>query len=696
LGKSLTLHFKLLASVCALSLIMGNSYAQENNDIAKYIEVKEGGKTLYLVQYFTQYSPDNASEMVSRIPGFNVQSGDDLRGIAGTEGNVLIDGARISTKGQSISQYLSTISAKSIERIEIWQGQALGTMGGKYTMLTNIVRKNDEKTSLSLEAQYRSWGENSAPNYELKYSAKKSGINLSATIYDFTGQKEQRTGYEALFDNNQNIIEKGKNWEIQTYKETGINLSGDTDFRNHKINVNLGLGTGNYSHPWNYIATNGQTPAPIRTDLGYDSEKSKNLNFGIGIAHKFGKYDTKLDYSFKSNESDGAYDAGSFTPNNQPVFYKFAPFAKLQENVAQISFARKMKKHSTSFGGEIGRTTLENSSELFVGDGNIYELVPDSFSQTNVSETRGEIFVADTYSINPKLSLEGKIRIEKSHIAQAGDNEKQRDFIYTKPRLALSYRPRERESLILSYERELGQLDFDDFAFQAELREGNNTQGNANLRPDKTNSLKFEFEKSWGKNGNISFYLVNREINDAVALIPIEENGEIIGETIGNIPNAHRYGGGLSGKIPFDNISKGLSLDGSWTIRKSSVIDPFTKKIREYFFQGDNSYNLSLTQNFEAKKLELNIFYFHGERNVQFRSDSQYLWPNIDYWGLGGEYKGIEKFTISSQLEVPNGIKVKRHRIIYDGQRADNIIKTTHYRERQIEPRFTFTIRRNI
>lgn len=679
-------------ALCALCPIL--SYAQETID-NKTITTTNDGKTIYSIDFFKPFSPDNAAEMVSHIPGFNIVDGQSIRGLAGTEGNVLIDGARQSTKGQSISQYLSSIPAKSVERIEILQGASLGNLGGSYTILANIIRKSGDKASGSVELGFKTWANEFEPNIEAKYNGEYKGFKINATASSGIYFKEPRKGYEYTWDAANNLIESGPNKDIQSNHEHSLAISTDGEINKAKINANFSFELGKYKRPWEYIAF-APNNIKIKHDKGLDLNKSQSISFGTSIARTIFGFDSKAEFSFQDDESKGENSFGTEFPNAPTRASIFKSENLLREIVTQLSFSKKKNNHSLSFGGEIGRNSLDSEGRFYIGNGVIFNIADNGISKTKVSEIRGELFIADNWTINQKLSLEGKIRAEKSNIKQEGDNEKEREFFYLKPRLALNYKPFDKLNLKASYERKLGQLDFNDFAFQAQIVEGNNTQGNANLEPDKTDEIKLELEKKWGKNGNFTLYLIDRRITDAIGLIPIYENNIIIGETIGNIDSAHRYGGGISSKIPLDKLSKGLEFNIDWNFRNSEIKDPFTKKSREYFFSGDDSYNFDITQNFEAKKLSLTAFFFHGERNVDYRQDSKYLWPNIDYWGLSAEYKGFNNYTIEAELDIPNGLKIERFRTQYLTSREDGNIKNFHYRYRDIEPRFNLSIRKNI
>src|SRR5690348_6647697 len=70
--------------------------------------------TAYDAAFFAQYAPRSAYDIVQRIPGFTLDLGannnnsgpSDIRGFAGVAGNVVINGARPSTKSEPLDAYL--------------------------------------------------------------------------------------------------------------------------------------------------------------------------------------------------------------------------------------------------------------------------------------------------------------------------------------------------------------------------------------------------------------------------------------------------------------------------------------------------------------------------------------------------------------------------------------------------------------
>ncbi|HLO19523.1 MAG TPA: TonB-dependent receptor plug domain-containing protein, partial [Sphingomicrobium sp.] len=70
--------------------------------------------TVYEASFFAQYAPRTAYDIAQHVPGFQLDLGStqsvngsvDVRGFAGTAGNVVIDGSRPSTKSETLDTTL--------------------------------------------------------------------------------------------------------------------------------------------------------------------------------------------------------------------------------------------------------------------------------------------------------------------------------------------------------------------------------------------------------------------------------------------------------------------------------------------------------------------------------------------------------------------------------------------------------------
>ena len=89
--------------------------------------------TVYDAGFFAQYAPRTAYDIVQRIPGFTLDlgnssaaSGVDVRGFAGTAGNIVINGGRPSTKSETLDVLLTRIPASRVVRVEVGPGDLYG------------------------------------------------------------------------------------------------------------------------------------------------------------------------------------------------------------------------------------------------------------------------------------------------------------------------------------------------------------------------------------------------------------------------------------------------------------------------------------------------------------------------------------------------------------------------------------------
>jgi len=104
--------------------------------------------TVYGADFFSQYAPRTALDIVQRIPGFTLDLGNssastgvDIRGFAGTAGNVVINGARPSTKSETLDVLLNRIPASRVIRVEVGPGDLFGADYSSKTQVANLILK---------------------------------------------------------------------------------------------------------------------------------------------------------------------------------------------------------------------------------------------------------------------------------------------------------------------------------------------------------------------------------------------------------------------------------------------------------------------------------------------------------------------------------------------------------------------------
>src|ERR1044072_3514824 len=82
-------------------------------------QAPQQGTISYPASFFAAQQPTNAFDMLTRVPGFSLDTGETVRGYEGAAGNVLIDGQRPSSKNDTLDQILNRLPASHVERIDI-------------------------------------------------------------------------------------------------------------------------------------------------------------------------------------------------------------------------------------------------------------------------------------------------------------------------------------------------------------------------------------------------------------------------------------------------------------------------------------------------------------------------------------------------------------------------------------------------
>jgi hypothetical protein len=136
-------------------------------------------------------APNTALDMVNRLPGFNFDrgAGNGVRGLAGSTGNVLIDGARPASKSDSIESQLNRISAAQVERIELIRGGAPGIDMQGRSEVANIIRKSADSLTQSATVRVEHFTEDGRflPGFRYELARKTGERTLELGLGRFIG-----------------------------------------------------------------------------------------------------------------------------------------------------------------------------------------------------------------------------------------------------------------------------------------------------------------------------------------------------------------------------------------------------------------------------------------------------------------------------------------------------------------------------
>lgn len=101
--------------------------------------------------------------MVSQIPGFELDTGDGgQRGLGQASGNVLLNGQRLSAKGDAARQALARIAAADVIGIDLVDGTALNIQG-LAGEVANIRARHRDRLGRRDRTRHRSIGSTGSP-----------------------------------------------------------------------------------------------------------------------------------------------------------------------------------------------------------------------------------------------------------------------------------------------------------------------------------------------------------------------------------------------------------------------------------------------------------------------------------------------------------------------------------------------------
>ena len=538
----------------------------------------------YTPDYFKQYAPRTALDMVARIPGFSISGGaGGKRGLGQGGANVLINGKRISGK-TSADDRLSRINAASVVRIEILDGASLN-IPGLSGQVANVVYKT---TTINGNWKWTPWlRKRVAPNLkagEINISGQSGDLQWSVALrnrafrFGNHGREFRRLSdgtlietrdEESAFGMDTPTLATSLNWTPKP--DHVLNLNGKIskgNFDISEISGHTAFGARGDNHETRF--DNGQDD--FRAELGGDYSfpfGPKSLDGTLKLIG-IGRYLHSPSRARFTTFAGGArIDATRFSTNN-----------KTSEAILRTEYSwapHKDQSWQFSLEGAYNRLNANGGLQVLdTGSGRFID-IPLAGSTAVVSEKRGETTLAHTRKLTANFDLQASIGAEYSQLKQTATNlVVTRDFFRPKGFVSASYKSGQL-TIRPKIAREVGQLNFNDFISSVSLRDDLSNAGNADLVPEQTWALEVEFERKFAHGTIITFRPYIDFISDLVDRIPVGTNGD----AVGNIPSARRYGLDIDTTIKGETFGlEGLQLDTVLDLRNSSVNDPLTGQTR--------------------------------------------------------------------------------------------------------------------
>jgi hypothetical protein len=669
----------LLAGAAALALAATAAQAQEAAPAPATASATEtaSGVIVYQPDFFAQARPNTALEMVQRVPGFGIVDGDGSRGFEGAVGNVLINGARPASKTDTGSSVLSRTPASQVERIELVRGGAPGVDMQGFPLVVNVILKSQATIQHVVNAN-AFFFEGAPDLYGGSYqvTARNGDTNWSLTLSDGVSMSDSNGPGRVTRTNAADVVTRDE--AIDGFAGGGGQSARATwagPFAGGKIDLTGRYGVGDFRQESVQTASgvlrenvNANDSTSGEVGAVYERPLSPALKFEGRVIHTF-------------NETEGAaVNRTRLGGVDQPESI-FSFDAKSSESIVRGQLRHENGGVTTEVGAETAYNVLDTTQALTVGGAPI----PLPSDQIKVEEVRMEAFARSTWRIDDALTLETGLRLESSTITQSGDADAEKDLFYAKPRVQLTWTPGEGNQFRFRVERDVGQLNFNDFAASANLQNDQVFGGNVDLEPDQRWIFEGTYERRFWGDGVVSLTLRHDEISDVIDRVPL-----VAGPTaVGNIGDGTYDQARLSLTLPTDRLGiSGGRLRTTATWQDSSVTDPTTGRERTISGIRPFDANVSFTQDIQSLKTQWGFEWLRGFDEANFDPNVRQDVRLRNYRVLFAEWKPTADLSLRAQVNIWDDFTITR--TVY----ANRTTQAVDYVEvRDVDPRTFFQVR---
>ena len=620
--------------------------------------------------YFEQAAPVTAYDMVVRVPGFVIASGDAVRGYASAAGNVLVDGVRPSTKNRTLDDILKAIPASQVARIELIRAARPGIDQKGTQLLANVVRvaaaSNVHAFTLS---NYTYTDGTTRPAFRAETSRRGLAGGWEASLLLSRNQDESGNGARVKRSAAGDVMERARISVDSPIRGAEARMAADLPLAGGTARGNLSLTHQDYRTQESLSFLEGGMVAPdARTD---DRIRTNNGELGAEWSRAFGGVNAKLlafatrkDVAVRSTSDDGG------------TLSDYVSDSVADERIFRVTVDRTPASGvAWEVSGEVAYNALDSLSALSVAG------VPVTLpgADVTITEWRGDLSALVKVAVSRRLTAEMTLRGEASRLGQKDhvtDFDYSREFGFLKPKLLLRWSPSARGQVRLRAEREVGQLDFSDFASSASLIEGTVDAGNLDLRPQTAWVFETDVERRFGTDGALTLAYRHERIDNVLDLLPVDGL-----DAPGNIGAGKVNAASLRFTWPLDTIGVPggrLSFTGEW--RKSSVRDPVTGEKRPITalapFEGE--IHALLDRPALRSTFALDVYF---AQKLTYRRISEVRRTFADpYATLKWTFNATPRLTIETSVQNVLSRKHDRDRVVYTGPRGEDDVQFTENR----------------
>jgi hypothetical protein len=652
------------------------------------------GRIVYEAAYFQTFSPSNALDMVQRVPGFSLDIGaQEVRGFAGAAGNVVINGARPSSKSDTLDTILARIPASRVARVEVGPGDLFGSEYSGRPQVLNLVLNSagglagtfDGTVRRDFSGQVTPEGSvsgllrrgpstfNLALGYNNRHTPEE-GTDTVTRLPDGT-ELEFRRKFNDIADHE--LFASGS-WEL---------ANGDN--RGAHLNFRVSRGRFELSQENDVFPVVGA----IRDDRLTQNYGRHNFEIGGDVTRPLLGGGIKLIGLATRRHRDNEDASFNRIQGNVIGGFRQTLDDQRDETLLRLVWSRSdLGGWSVETGAEGVLNRLDSDVNLFeIDDNNVETRIDLPVDQAVVTEYRGEAFVNAGRSLSPTLRMDLGLTYEASRLTVRGDAEAERTLRFFKPKAVFDWRPPGGWHGQLSIARTVAQLNFEDFISSAELTNDRVNGGNPDLVPQRAWELLATLEHPILGDGVAKVELGYNRISLVQDRVPTPEGFDAPGN-LGNGRQAFVRG---TLDAPLGRLGiRGGRLTVNGTLQDTSVEDPYTHRNRP--FSGYSSWQLEASFRQDLGRFAWGINYYGGPPITFFRRNETDFVNSVEpYFTAFAEYRPTPRTTATLGLDNIFSVPGERLRTFYSPDRSNLVPNLQEYRERNGHPVVYLRLRQN-
>lgn len=633
---------------------MANQPAQNENSSSPH------NNSQYPAAFFVQYQPQNAMDMIQKLPGFSFDGGDNARGFGGNAGNVLIDGSRPTSKSGGLWGALQRIPAAQVKRIEILRGGVSAGEASGQSIVANVIKHQDVTSGTWALKFRRSSVGVVKPNLEAAITTKLGDWNGAFDI-DLGEGPNARTATITEYDATDTITVQAKEKRRQLGQFAFTNGQMDKAFEHGKLTLNGRLGTDTWQNNMSRDITDFS--GTVQQWLLNERNIFKTAEFGIDWVQGIDDWKWHGLAIYQIENRDYRNNANALVENDVTNTSYFSQEKRQQEFIIRNTYGYAgSNKFKPEFGLELANNTLDAELD-YIDDG--VEQVLDN-ANVKVEELRGELFASFVYGYAQDITLEGGLTAEFSQIKVSGENAKKQNFDFVKPRIAANYQMTDNLSFSLEAQHTVGQLNFNDFAASSSAEDDRDVSGNSDLVPEQVSKVSATMDWGFSEKGSVKFDIYHHWHSDILEEIELESGGA----GVGNAGDSTMWGFDTNINLPIDDLLDNGLIEIIYNYRDTEFFDRIINRHRKTSYYIPHNFRMKFRQDLTEQKVAWGMDFYNHFTDTAYYVDELTVFSGNDRVRFFIETTYFADLKVQLEVENANTGEFTRTRTFYEGDRS--------------------------